>query len=177
MPKRKRKDKQIAAPAPKVEVASKTEPQPAPALPEHVAGSVAIDPAVALFAQRHKESIERDKAVQRERAAERLRATEHERLVAAKDAAVSEMKRLNRSTVATAEQKAEAEALYRAATADLIHHETGERPEWAPAAAAPTEQPEASEPEHVEGTSGAEADSTSTESEPDTDTDTEPAAD
>ena len=71
MPKRKRRDRERTAPAD-------------PGAP--------VDPNVALFAQRHRDELDRQKAEQRAAAEQRRRETEHERLVAAKDDAVARVK-------------------------------------------------------------------------------------
>lgn len=128
MAKRKRPDKQTSA----MPVAgTATDPRGTTAEPARKAPE--IDPAVALFAQRHREGIERDKQRQRDRAAEQRKAGEHTRLVEAKDQAVANLKRINRATGATQDDRDAAEAAYRSATADVITHETGDRPDWAPA--------------------------------------------
>jgi len=144
LPKRKRRDKQPTTPvtrAPVPEAAPSAEGVAAPIAAPQVAKPVEIDPSVALFAQRHREGIEREKAQQRARQAERQRVGERERLILAKDEAVATMKRLTRSSSATPEERDAAEAAYRAATADLIAHETGERPGWAPPVPSPDEVP------------------------------------
>jgi hypothetical protein len=108
VPKRKRRDKRAAA----------------------LAEGPPVDPSVALFAKRERDKVDENRNRQRALAAERNRAAEHERLTAAKDKAVAEVKRLRKTTRATEAQRAEADAAYRTATADLIAHETGERPHW-----------------------------------------------
>ena len=55
-----------------------------------------VDPQVALFARRHQEELERQKAEQRAAAERRKREAEHQRLVAAKDDAVARVKALRR---------------------------------------------------------------------------------
>ena len=126
MPRRKRRDKPSSSPV----AGTAADPRGTTAEPRRDAPP--IDPAVALFAQRHQQGIEREKEKQRQRAAEQRKAGEHDRLVAAKDQAVAEMKRINRSPGASQEDRDAADAAYRAATADLIAQETGERPDWAP---------------------------------------------
>lgn len=104
------------------------------------------DPAdLELFASfvRSEEQKERDaKKAARD---ERRQADEHARLVKAKEDAAALVKRLRGSDRATAEQKAEADAAYKAALAAVVATETGEAPAWAPTpeAETPAEEPPA----------------------------------
>lgn len=131
MPKRKRRDKETAQASRPSVAQTATDPHGKTGQPERPAP--AIDPAVALFAQRHREGIERDKQKQRDRAAQQHKVNEHTRLISAKDEAVANMKRINQASGSTQEDRNAADAAYRAATADVIADETGDRPDWAPA--------------------------------------------
>jgi hypothetical protein len=96
---------------------------------------------VRLFAEsvRAQEAAER-KA--RQEAVEALRrANRHDELVAAKAAAVADLKAARAR--GGAERIAAAEATYRTALADLQEFETGERPAWAPSTPAGDDAPEA----------------------------------
>lgn len=101
-----------------------------------------------LFAEfvRAEEQKERDaKKAARD---ERRKADEQSQLVKAKEEAAALVKRLRGSDRATAEQKAEADAAYKAALAAVVAAETGETPTWAPAPEAePEAEAEAGEPE------------------------------
>jgi hypothetical protein len=108
-----------------------------------------VDPQVALFAQRHQEELDRQKAEQRAAAERRKREAEHQRLVAAKDDAVARVKALRRRDRVPAGETATADTAYKASLAALIEFETGEPPTWAASgAAAPDvdDQPEAGPP-------------------------------
>ncbi|MCU1454803.1 MAG: hypothetical protein JWN46_2949 [Acidimicrobiales bacterium] len=107
----------------------------APAAAAPAGSSAPVDPDVALFAARVRAQQERERAEKRAARDERHRAGEHERLLAAKDAAAGELKRLRRQDSASAEQVALADAAYRSALAALLTHETGQAPAWAPAPA------------------------------------------
>jgi colicin import membrane protein len=90
-----------------------------------------------LFASfvRSEEQKERDaKKAARD---QRRQADERNQLVKAKEDAAALVKRLRGSDRATAEQKAEADAAYKAALAAVVAAETGEAPAWAPP---PTEE-------------------------------------
>ena len=98
--------------------------------PEAVEGA-SVDPQVALFAQRHKEELERQKAAQRAETARRKKEAEHQELVEAKDDAVARVKALRRRDRVAPGETAEADAAYKAALAALIEFETGAPPPWA----------------------------------------------
>ncbi|MCU1354404.1 MAG: hypothetical protein JWM05_3613 [Acidimicrobiales bacterium] len=98
-----------------------------------------IDPDVALFAARVRAQQERERAEKRAAREERQRVDEHARLLTAKDAAATELKRLRQRDRTSADDVARADATYRTALAALITHETGQAPAWAP-------PPEADEP-------------------------------
>lgn len=94
-----------------------------------------------LFAQfvRDEERKERDaKKAARE---ERRQADEHAKLVKAKEDAAALVKRLRGSDRATAQEKADADAAYKAALAAVVAAETGEAPTWAPPAAEDDAEP------------------------------------
>lgn len=112
-------------------MARRTEPQ-APA------NSDAVDPALSAFASfvRNEEQQERD--AKKQARAERQKADAANRLVAAKDAAAAEVKRLRNRTGVSPEERAAADQAYRDALAAVVAAETGEAPAWAP----PTPEPE-----------------------------------
>lgn len=120
-----------------------------------------------LFAQfvRSEEKKERDaKKAARD---ERRQADEHNKLVKAKEDAAALVKRLRSSERATAEEKAEADAAYKAALAAVVAAETGESPTWAPPV-----------PESDDGADVAESEPDSTpeaEAEPATEAEAEPS--
>ena len=97
-----------------------------------VGSTKAVDPNVALFASWVKEEEAREKAEKAAARAERRAAAEHQRLIDAKEAAATELKRLRQRGGAGAERVAAADLAYREALAALITHETGEAPAWAP---------------------------------------------
>jgi len=100
-----------------------------------------VDPNVALFAQWATSEREREKAAQREAQNARRQAKAAEELTSNKQKAAAELKRLRASPNATAEQKAEAEAAYRAALAAVVEAETGAPPSWSPPPAVGDETP------------------------------------
>jgi hypothetical protein len=118
--------------------------------PEEVE-SASVDPQVALFAQRHKEELERQKAAQRAEAARRKKEAEHRVLVQAKDDAVARVKALRRRDRVAPGEAAEADAAYKAALAALIEFETGAPPPWAATDEAAPE-PDDTEPGEAEHT-------------------------
>jgi hypothetical protein len=95
-----------------------------------------VDPDVARFAARawQQQADERD----RKRAAREARQREelHQTLIAAKDAAASDVKRLRMHEYGKAGAAAAADGAYRQALADLIAFETGAAPAWAASGAA-----------------------------------------
>ncbi|WP_421119929.1 hypothetical protein ACE2AJ_00790 [Aquihabitans daechungensis] len=101
------------------------------------------DPAdLEAFASfvRSEEQKERDaKKAARD---ERRKADQQSQLVKAKEDAAALVKRLRGSDRATAEQKAEADAAYKAALAAVVAAETGEAPAWAPPEPEPETEPE-----------------------------------
>jgi hypothetical protein len=118
MPKRKRRDRPTTARA--------SEPTEAVS-----AGAAPVDPQVALFAQRHQEDLDRQKAEQRAAAERRKRDAQHQDLIKAKDDAVARVKALRRRDRVASGETAEADAAYKAALAALIEFETGAAPPWA----------------------------------------------
>jgi hypothetical protein len=109
---------------------------------------------------RSEEQKERDaKKAARE---QRRQADEHNQLIKAKEDAAALVKRLRASDHATAEQKAAADAAYKAALAAVVAHETGEAPAWAPTAPEPEAEnepedgAEAEHPDETEPGSGSE---------------------
>ncbi len=98
-----------------------------------------IDPDVAMFAARtfERQAAERD-AKRAEREARR-REAEHETLLAAKDRAAKEVKRLRTLERVQAGEAAAADEAYRTALAELISFETGSAPAWAPSTEAEPE--------------------------------------
>ena len=113
-----------------------------PAPTSEPSDSAGVDPNVALFASymRGGEQRERDaKAAARE---DRLKAEAAASLVAVKDAAAAEVKRLRSREGVSAEQRAAADASYRDALAAVMAAETGETPAWAPPAPEPEPEPE-----------------------------------
>ena len=109
-----------------------------------------VDPQVALFAQRHKEELERQKAAQREEAARRKKEAEHQELIKAKDDAVARVKALRRRDRVAPGETAEADAAYKTALAALIEFETGAPPPWASSGEAAPDvdaEPEAQAPD------------------------------
>jgi colicin import membrane protein len=97
---------------------------------------VSVDPNLALFASWMKEEQEREREEKRRAKAERAKAERERALRKAKDDAAAEVKRLRSSPTATAEEKAAADAAYRAALEALVAAESGEEP---PAEEAETE--------------------------------------
>lgn len=95
-----------------------------------------VDPAIAAFASFIKAEEKQEKEARR--AAKQARAAEEEanRLVAAKDEAAAELKRLRGRSGVPPEVRAAAEEAYRSALAAVVAAETGSTPEWAPATAA-----------------------------------------
>lgn len=116
-------------------MARRTEPQ-APA------NSDAVDPALSAFASfvRNEEQQERD--AKKQARAERQKADAANRLVAAKDAAAAEVKRLRNRTGVSPEERAAADQAYRDALAAVVAAETGEAPAWAPPTPEPEPEPE-----------------------------------
>jgi hypothetical protein len=98
-----------------------------------------VDPNLAAFAAfvRGEERKERDA----KKAAKDARAKEQEagRLVAAKDEAAANLKRIRSRSGVSAEERDAAETAYRTALAAVVAAETGTAPEWAP----PAPEPEA----------------------------------
>lgn len=89
-----------------------------------------VERDVQIFAQRVKadEQAARD---EKRRARDAMEyANRHDALKSAKQQAVVELKKV-RGSGAGSQRVAEAEAAYRAAVAELVEFETGERPTWA----------------------------------------------
>jgi len=130
MPKRKR-HRSSSSPAPTAGAAPSVESAPV------------VDPAVAMFAERHRAQQE---AERRTREAERLarrQADERATLLRTKDDAAARLKAVRRQEVIAPGEVEAAEAAYTAAAADLVEAETGERPTWAPARPVPEPEPDA----------------------------------
>jgi DNA-binding transcriptional regulator YiaG len=108
-----------------------------------------IDPDVARFAARtfQQQAAERD-AKRAEREA-RQREEEHQQLLATKDAAVAEVKRLRTRDHVKRDDAAAAEAAYRLALANLIEFETGSAPGWAGPTTSAVESPSEAELDDV----------------------------
>jgi hypothetical protein len=90
-----------------------------------------------IFAQFVRDEEEKERSAKKAAREERRQADEHAKLVRAKEDAASRVKRLRASDRASAEEKAEADAAYKAALAALVAAETGEAPTWAPPAPEP----------------------------------------
>lgn len=105
-----------------------------------------VDPAVAAFASfvRGEESKERE--AKKAARAERQKADEAIRLVAAKDAAAAEVKRLRSRTGVSPEERAAVDEAYRVALAAVVASETGSAPAWAPVVAEDEPDPAAPDP-------------------------------
>ena len=134
MPKRKRRDRPTTT--------GTSEPTEAAS-----AGAPPVDPQVALFAQRHQEDLDRQKAEQRAAAERRKREAQHQDLIKAKDGAVARVKSLRRRDRVAPGETAEADAAYKAALAALIEFETGAAPPWAATDEAPPDAEAEPEPE------------------------------
>jgi hypothetical protein len=107
-----------------------------------VEAAPAVDPAVAMFAERHRQQQEAERTRREaERLARRL-ADERAALLRTKDEAAARLKAVRRQEVIAPGEVEAAEAAYTAATADLVEAETGERPTWAPARPEPDPEPE-----------------------------------
>lgn len=91
-----------------------------------------IDPDVARFAAYVREQEQREKATRRAEREARQQADATRSLVAAKDAAAAEVKRLRGREGVSPEERAAADAAYREALAAVVAAETGEAPAWAP---------------------------------------------
>ncbi|MBX3286375.1 MAG: hypothetical protein KF703_13585 [Actinobacteria bacterium] len=91
-----------------------------------------IDPDVARFAAYVREQEQREKASKRAEREARQQADATKALVAAKDAAAAEVKRLRSRQGVSAEERAAADAAYREALAAVVAAETGTAPAWAP---------------------------------------------
>lgn len=103
-----------------------------------------IDPDVARFAAYVREQEQAEKAAKRADREARQQADATKTLVAAKDAAAAEVKRLRAREGVSPEERAAADATYREALAAVVAAETGEAPAWAPPPSAePEPEPEA----------------------------------
>ena len=102
-------------------------------------GDAASD--LELFASFVRDEERKEREAKKAARDERRQADEHGRLVKAKEDAAALVKRLRSSARATAEQKVEADAAYKAALAAVVAAETGTAPAWAPPA--PEPEPEA----------------------------------
>lgn len=87
---------------------------------------------VRLFAESVRAQEAAERRAQQEAVEALRRANRHDELVAAKAAAVADLK--SARARGGAERVATAEAAYRTALAELQEFETGERPTWAPTA-------------------------------------------
>ena len=101
------------------------------ATPAAVAEEVAIDPDVARFVTRERQQQAAQQELKRAKREARQKAEEHQRLVVAKDAAASEVKRLRSLSNVPDGDAAKADLAYRDALAALIASETGSAPAWA----------------------------------------------
>ena len=101
---------------------------PAPTVP----GSPGVDPALAHFASYVRGEEQRERDTKRAAREDREKANAADLLVASKDAAAADVKRLRGREGVSAEQRAAADAAYRDALAALVASETGEAPAWAP---------------------------------------------
>lgn len=109
-----------------------------------------------LFASFVKAEERKEREAKAAAKAERRQADEHARLVTAKEDAAALVKRLRSSDRATAEEKAAADAAYKAALAAVVAAETGEAPTWAPPAPA-ADEGDGSEPSAASEDEAAEA--------------------
>ena len=101
---------------------------PTPTVP----GSPGVDPALALFASYVRGEEQRERDAKRAARKDREKAQAADLLLASKDAAAADVKRLRGREGVSAEQRAAADAAYRDALAALVAAETGEAPAWAP---------------------------------------------
>jgi hypothetical protein len=85
-----------------------------------------------LFASFVRDEEKKERDAKKAARDERRQADELTKLVKAKEDAAALVKRLRGSDRATAEQKTEADAAYKAALAAVVAAETGEAPTWAP---------------------------------------------
>ncbi len=106
--------------------------------------SAGVDPNVALFASYMRDGEQRERKAKKAAREDRLKAEAAASLVAVKDAAAAEVKRLRGREGVSAEQRGAADAAYRDALAAVVAAETGEAPAWAPPA-------QELEPAEVEG--------------------------
>ena len=100
---------------------------------------------MALFAQRHQEALDRQKAEQRA-AADAASGGPAPGSVKAKDDAAARVKSLRRRDRVAPGETAEADAAYKAALAALIEFETGAAPPWAATDEAPPDAEAEPEP-------------------------------
>ena len=103
-----------------------------------------------LFAQFVRDEAKKERDAKKAARDERRQADEHNQLVKAKEDAAALVKRLRGSERATAEEKAEADAAYKAALAAVVAAETGESPTWAPPAPEPDAPAEGESPAAAE---------------------------
>jgi hypothetical protein len=120
MPKRKRNRTPATAPA--------AAPGPLPSID----APPVVDPAVAMFAERHRAQQEADRRAKQQEREARREAERISALARTKDEAAARLKAVRRQEVIAPGEVEAAEAAYTAATADLVEAETGERPSWAP---------------------------------------------
>ena len=111
-----------------------------------------------LFAAFVRSEEQAERTAKTEARAQRRQADEVGRLQKAKEAAAAEVKRLRASDRATAEEKAAADAAYKAALAAVVAAETGEAPTWAPPPTDAAEPATPEAPEEPEDQAPAEAD-------------------
>jgi len=105
-------------------------------------GAKAVDPNVALFASYMKADAQKERDAKKAAREARQQAEAATKLVADKDAAAAEVKRLRGREGVSAEQRAAADDAYKAALAAVVAAETGSAPAWAPPPAEPEAEPE-----------------------------------
>lgn len=91
-----------------------------------------VDPDLALFASYVRDEEQRERDEKRAAREARRQADADKQLVAVKDSAAAEVKRLRGRAGVSAEQRAAADADYRDALAAVVAAETGAVPAWAP---------------------------------------------
>lgn len=133
-------------------------------LPTPVPATSGIDPDLALFASYVRDEEQRERDTKRAAREARRQADASQQLVAAKDTAAAEVKRLRGREGVSAEQRATADATYRDALAAVVAAETGSVPAWAP----PAERDVAGEAGEEPGPDSAPDDSDGADTEPPT---------
>ncbi|MBA3282523.1 MAG: hypothetical protein H0U29_09860, partial [Acidimicrobiia bacterium] len=123
-----------------------------------------VDPDLALFASYVRDEEQREREEKKAAREARRQADTDRQLVAAKDTAAAEVKRLRGREGVSAEQRATADATYRDALAAVVAAETGSVPAWAP----PAEPEDAGEAGEEPGPDSAPDDSDGADTEPPT---------